>query len=173
MYQVIESRDVYDGMICDIRIDDIKISDDIEIRREVILQKPTVSVLPIDDDGKILLVRQYRHPIGRYAYEIPAGFIEDGETPQECAARETAEEIGFKPGRLDFVCAIHPAIGISNMESHIFIGRDLVETGQSLDHDEFLTVERRGLDECMAMIKTGEISSAQTVVALLAYFYKH
>jgi len=164
-----ESKTVYRGIIVDVKIDKIAMPDGTVLRREVVVQRDAAAILPVLDNGDILLVRQYRHPVGGMALEIPAGFLEDGETPLECASREMEEEIGKFAKSVQFLFAVHGIIGISTHKTDIFLAKDFVESKQKLDEDEFLTIESYTLQDCLKMIKSGEITSATTVAALLAY----
>ena len=168
MYPVIGSKLVYEGIIVNVKIEDVQLDNGQNIRRELVLQRESVAVLLIADDGDLLMVRQYRHPVGKNTLEIPAGILESGEDARICAIREAGEETGFIPQSLEFVCAVHSSIGISTEFVHIFIGRNLIKSTQNLDFDEFVTVERHGLNECIEMVKNGEITAMQTVIALQA-----
>ena len=169
MYPVTESKTVYQGIIVDVKIDDVTYPNGQNFRREVVLQKGSAAILLVDNEGKILMVRQYRHPIGRETLEVPAGILEAGEEPLACIVREAEEETGYIPQDVRFVCAVHSSIGISTEEVHIYIGNNLKESAQKLDVGEFITIERYSLDDCLKMVKSGEITAAQTVVALFAY----
>jgi len=168
MYPIINSKLVYEGIIVNVKIDDIALDNGQNIRRELVLQRQSVAVLLVTDDGDLLMVRQYRHPVGKNTLEIPAGILDGDEKPHVCAIREAGEETGFIPQSLEFVCAVHSSIGISTELVHIFIGRGLVESAQNLDFDEFVTIERHSLHNCLQMVKNGEITAMQTVIALQA-----
>jgi len=169
MYPVNESRITYRGIIVNVRVDDVVFPNGKSYAREVVEQRGSTAILLVDEQDKLILVRQYRHPVGRMSLEIPAGILDGDEDPLACVLREAEEETGFVPRDVRFVCAVNSSIGISTEQVHIFIGCDLMKSIQSLDDDEFLTIERHSLDDCLEMVKTGEISAVQTVVALFAY----
>ena len=169
-YEIIKRDKIFSGTIVELMVDEIRLPDGKAARREIVLHRyEGVGILPVDADGGIFLVRQYRHPVFDHVLEIPAGTKSPGEDPLDCANRELEEEIGYRAGRMDFAVAGHNAIGVSNDKIHIYIARDLVKTAQNLDDEEFITVEKYSLDECRQMIADGKIIDSKTILAIFAY----
>lgn len=169
-YKIIKRDEIYNGMIVDIIVDEVELPNGKTARREVVLhRREGVGILPVDHDGGIFLVRQYRHPLRAFVLEIPAGIMDAGEAPEACAARELEEEIGYRAGRVDFAVAGNNTVGVSNDKIHIYIASELVKTAQKLDPDEFLTVEKFSLRQCLEMIACGEIIDSKTILAIYAY----
>jgi ADP-ribose pyrophosphatase len=128
-----------------------------------------VAVVPFLDDGRIVLERQYRHATRQVMIEIPAGKLDAGEAPQDCARREMVEETGYEVARLALLCTLHPVISYSTETIHCFIGEGLRQVGARLDHGEFLEVEAMRLEALLAALDRGEITDAKTDSALLLY----
>ena len=125
------------------------------------------AMVPVDDRGRVLLLRQYRHAAGGFIWEIPAGTLEPGESPEECARRELVEETGHSAARWDKLTEIFLAPGYSTEKIHIFLARDLSVAAQALDADEVLTVHPVELAEARAMVFDGRIADAKTVCGVL------
>lgn len=173
-YETLKRQEIFDGKIFQVFVDEISLPNGGTAAREIVLlHREGVGILPVDEDGGIFLVRQYRHPLDDFVLEIPAGLMEAGEEPAKCAARELEEEIGYRAGRLDFALAANNAVGVTNDKIHIFIGRDLVRTAQNLDEDEFLSVEKYSLEECRKMIFKKKIIDSKTILAIFAYMLEY
>ncbi len=141
---------------------------------DFIEHKGAAAVVPVTEEGKILMVRQYRNALERYTLEIPAGAVNDVEEPKEkCAARELEEETGYKAGKLEWLMNVNTTVAFCNEFIGIYVARDLIPDRQHLDEDEFLNVEEHGLDELLSMIYDGKITDAKTSAALLAYRVKY
>ncbi len=141
---------------------------------DFIEHKGAAAVVPVTEEGKILMVRQYRNALERYTLEIPAGAVNDVEEPKEkCAARELEEETGYKAGKLEWLMDVNTTVAFCNEFIGIYVARDLIPARQHLDEDEFLNVEEHGLDELLSMIYDGKITDAKTSAALLAYRVKY
>ncbi|NDL66285.1 NUDIX hydrolase [Anaerotalea alkaliphila] len=141
---------------------------------ELIQHPGAAAVIPVDADGKIIMVRQYRNATDGWTLEIPAGCLDHpGEDPLECACRELEEETGHQAKKMDFLYKFYSSIGICDEIIHIYVARDLVKTEQSLDEDEFVTVEHHSLDALLEMCFQGVIMDNKTISALLAYRYKY
>ena len=141
-----------------------------EFQREVVRHPGAVSVVPLTDDGEVVLVRQYRAPLDRFLLEIPAGKRDvAGEPPEETARRELAEEVGLVASRLLPLVVFHNSVGFCDEESHVFLGTGLVATERDLQGVEEQHMEelRVPLADTPAMIASGEISDGKTVIGLL------
>ena len=167
-YGVVKRETIYRGRIVNLIVDTIVLPNNKIAKREIVHHADAAAVLAQDDDGKIFLVKQYRHAVGDYTLEIPAGLLEDGEEPEACALRELEEEIGYKANNIRFVNATYNSIGFCTEKCYLYIAHNLVKTAQKLDDDEFIEVKKYSLEECEKMISKGEICDGKTVMAILA-----
>jgi 8-oxo-dGTP pyrophosphatase MutT (NUDIX family) len=140
------------------------------ITRENIIHPGAAAIIPICDNGDILLVRQLRYAVGKRILEIPAGTLEAGERPRNCAKRELEEETGYRPGTLRRLGMFYPVPGYSTEQITIYEATDLRPSVQHLDHDEDITLERMTQKRVRTLLRTGRIVDAKTLVALLYYF---
>ncbi len=168
MAERIESRRLYDGRLFKVVLERFKIDGKV-ISREIVKHPGAAAILPILPDGRILLIRQYRHAVGETLVEIPAGTLEEGEEPEACAYRELEEETGYRAGRLRRLAALALAPGYSSEIIHIYLAEDLEEAQPHPEEDESITLLRLGLVEVVEMIRRGEIRDAKTVAAVLLY----
>jgi len=169
-YKTINQQEIFSGKIFRVNVDEITLPNGRTAKREIVVNHhEAVGMLAVDDDGFIFLVRQYRHPLGALVLEIPAGMMEHGEKPEDCARRELEEEIGYRAERLDFICTANNAVGMLSDRIYLYIARGLTKTAQNLDADEFLTIEKHSIEDCERMIKDGEIIDSKTILAIYAY----
>jgi ADP-ribose pyrophosphatase len=161
------SREIHRGRVVHLFVDTVTLPNGHVTELETIRHPGAAAVVPFMDDGTILLVRQYRHATGGYLVELPAGKLDPGEAPEACAVRETEEETGHRPGRLERLGAILTTPGFTDEIIHLFAGYDLVPTAAALEPDEDLTVLRMPFDEALARVERGEIQDAKTMSALL------
>lgn len=135
------------------------------------------AVVPILDNGKILLVRQYRNALDRYTLELPAGKVDDKDEPRRiCAFRELREETGYRvdsPDELEFLIRIDTMVAFGDEEIDIFVAKNLKKGEQDLDEDESIDIEEWELDDLLELIYKGEIKDSKTVAAILAYKNKY
>ncbi len=128
------------------------------------------AVLPVREDGKLLLVRQYRNALDRFTLEIPAGGLEGPQEPtREAAARELTEETGFVAGRMDFLLSTVSAVAYCNEKIDIYLARDLQKSERHLDADEYINVEAWEVDDLLELCYNGTLQDAKTVAAVMAY----
>lgn len=160
---------IHKGRIIDIYQDTINIDGEREVVFDFIDHKGASAMIPVDSDGKILMVRQYRNAIDGYTLEIPAGGRNAGEDNLACAIRECEEETGYRPGKVYHLLDLYTTVAFSNERIGIYYAKELTRTEQSLDEDEYVAVERHTLDELTAMIFNGSITDAKTIAALMAY----
>ena len=161
------STRVFKGHLISVRVDRVRLADGTEARREVVEHPGAVAVLPLLDDGRVILERQFRQPTREVLWEIPAGTLTPGESPEDCARRELAEEIGYVPQRLEPLASLYLAPGYSSEMIHLFVARGLREAAQRTDPDERICPVALDFDQVLAMIASGEIKDAKTVCAVL------
>lgn len=163
--EILSSESIYKGKIFDIRIDEIR-EGDIEYKREIVVHKGSVVIIPVFANGTIALVRQYRPAAGRYLLEICAGTLNAGEDPEIGARRELEEEIGVAADRIEKLCEFYVSPGFLTEKMHLYLATELTETIQNLEADEILTIERYSFEQTLEMIGNGEIEDAKTIVGI-------
>jgi ADP-ribose pyrophosphatase len=165
-FEIIESRKVFQGLVFDVAADTVR-EGEITYVREVVRHPGSAVIIPVFADETVALVRQYRHPAGRYLLEIPAGSLDDGETPEAGAARELEEELGFRAGVLEKLSEFYVSPGFLEEKMWLFLATELTETAQRLDEDEIVEVVRLPFASALQMISSGEIEDAKTIIGLL------
>lgn len=165
--KTIESEYLYKGKIINLRKDKIEQHDGKQFLREIVEHNGGVGIVAIDNEGKLLLVTQYRKPFEEMLIEIPAGKLEKNEIPEECAARELEEETGFKPIELKFMTAVYPSPGFLTEKLHIYFCNKMVPGTIHFDEGEHLTTMRVSIGEALTMIANGQIKDAKTVIGIL------
>ena len=162
----LSSKAVYDGRLLHVREDRVALPNGKEATREYINHPGAVVVVPILDNGDILLVRQFRYPLRREFLELPAGKIDAGEDTLLCGQRELLEETGFIAASWHYLTTIHPCIGYSDERILVYLARGLVEHGHRRDEDEFLENLRLPLAQAMQWVREGRISDVKTLIGL-------
>jgi len=163
---LVDSRRVYDGRVVSLRVDRIRLSGGAVFEREVVEHHGAVAMLPLLDDGRLLLIKQYRHPVGENLLEIPAGTLHEGETPEECARRELIEETGYEPQVIEELFSCFMAPGYSSEKIHIFLASKLRKVGHRPEVDEQIELEPVTLEKAGAMLKSGEMKDAKTIAGV-------
>ena len=168
-------RNVYDGRVINLRVYEGYLDEDKrrrgkKSRREIVEHRGAAAMLAFTPDGKAVMVRQDRFPHGP-TLEIPAGTLERGEDPTECAARELEEETGYRAGRLAHLVSFYPSIGYSTEIIHCYVATDLrpAPGGQHTDDDESITVQLTGWKRLLSMVRSGKIQDSKTICAVLMY----
>ena len=168
---MVSSKTLYRGKLLNLRLDEVLLSGGRRAEREIVVHPGASAILPIIEPGKILMVRQYRHPIGEVLLEIPAGTLRPGEDPMACAARELEEETGYRAGKLAHLITIYPTPGYSSEILHIYLARDLRRGVQALEMDENISIVEMSLDQVLDGIRDGRIRDSKTIVAVLYYLF--
>jgi ADP-ribose pyrophosphatase len=159
------SEDVYFGKFLHLKKDIVKLPDGNSTYREYLIHPGAVAIMPILNDGRILLERQFRYPVDAAMIEIPAGKLELGEDPLLCAQRELLEETGYSAKSWEFLGRIHPVISYSTEIIDIYLAKDLTLGERALDEGEFLDVFAATLDEMHAWIAEGKITDVKTIIS--------
>lgn len=165
--ELLHSQRIFNGVVFDIDRDRLLEENGIEIVRDVVRHPGGAGALPLFDDGRVALVSQYRHPARRELLEIPAGKIENGETPETCAAREVEQEIGFRAGRIEKLAEFYSTPGFCEEKLYVYLATDLTPCSQNLDHDELIEIVYLPLAEAVRMAERCEIEDSKTIIALL------
>ena len=165
--KTIEKNTVYEGVIVNVRRDKAELVNGKVVGREVVEHPGGVTVIPVEPDGTVWCVRQFRYPFGREMLEVPAGKLERGEDPFDCAVRELSEETGLTADEFVYLGPCCTSPGFSTEVLHIYIALGLHQGAMHLDPDEFLNVEKYGLEELTDRVMSGEIDDAKTIIAVL------
>jgi ADP-ribose pyrophosphatase len=169
-HRLIEKQVLYEGKRIRLEIHHL---DDEEtgkrLRREVVVHPGAVVILGFLDDGRLLLIRNRRYTINQDLIELPAGTLEKGEDPMNCAGRELLEETGYLAGRIKPIGSFFASPGILTEKMHVFAAYDLRHEGQELDETEEIEVVPATMEQAIAMIRVGEIQDAKTIAAVLMY----
>jgi ADP-ribose pyrophosphatase len=164
--RILNSVEVFRGRVFSVTVDSIREEDKV-YEREVVHHSGSAVILPVFADGTIALVRQYRHPAVRYLLEAPAGTLNRGEAPEEGAARELEEELGFVAARLEKLSEFFVSPGFCEEKMWVYLATELSETRQQLEDDEILEVVRLPFSQALSMITTGEIDDAKTIIGIM------
>ncbi|HEX6530986.1 MAG TPA: NUDIX hydrolase [Nitrospira sp.] len=160
------SQHIFSGKVVTVDIDTVTLPNGVTVDLEIVRHPGAAAVVPLKEDGTVVLIRQFRHAAGGFIYEIPAGKLNRGEDPLDCAARELEEEIGYIAGRLERLTSILTAPGFTDEVIHIYKATGMRAGRQHLDRDEVLEVLEIPLKEAIRMIEAGTIRDAKTIVGL-------
>lgn len=168
-YKRIRQELMYQGKVVAFYKDILELPNGNVVEWDLVKHPGAAAIIPVLDDGRIILVEQFRNALGHKTLEIPAGGIEKGETPLQCVAREVEEETGYRSESITPLIEVITAIGFCDEKIPIFIARDLKKTQQHLDEDEEIAIKVFTIDEAVEMILNGEIIDSKTVSGILAY----
>ena len=157
---------IYNGRIFDFVTENLKLPNGRDTEIAFIRHPGSIAVVPLLDDNTVVMEKQYRHPVGEYLLEIPAGTLEPNESPLDCAKRELMEETGFRAQELTELGKIHMIPAYSDEEIHVFIARGLTPAEQDLDPDEIIEVVTYPLEKAVQMIDAGKITDALTILSI-------
>lgn len=164
----LSSEMVYRGKILNLRVDTVQLPGGEESKREVVEYVGAVAIVALTKDKEVLMVRQYRYPVQEELLEIPAGKLEPGENPLECAQRELLEETGARAKIWRELYGFYSTPGFSTEKMYVFLAMDLSFEDQQLDDDEFVELEKMSLNSAIELIRNGQIKDAKSIVGLLA-----
>ncbi|MEY4705530.1 MAG: ADP-ribose pyrophosphatase [Nitrospirota bacterium] len=167
-----ETKRIYTGIVVNVNVDTVRLPNGLTVNLEVVRHPGAAAVVPLKDDGTVVLIRQFRHAAGGYIYEIPAGKLHPGEDPAACAARELEEEVGYRAGKLELLSSIFTAPGFTDEVIHIYKAIELTVGRQQLDRDEVLEVIEMPLVDAIKMIETGAIRDAKSIVGLQTVYLR-
>ena len=165
--QATSSKFAFEGRIIRVRVDSVRLLNGRQASREVVEHDASVVVVPIDPEENVVLVRQYRYPIGEGLLEAPAGGVQSSESPENCAQRELQEEAGYLSNDLRALGGFWMSPGFCTEYMHVFLAKDLVPSKLQADYDENIEVERVPLSAVPSLIRSGEIKDAKTIASLL------
>ena len=165
--KVIASKQVYRGRRIGLRVDTVEMPSGRQTTREIAEYPNCVAVVAIDTDNSVVLVRQYRHPVGRELLEVPAGGVDEGEAPRDTALRELEEETGYRAGKTERIGGVYAAPGYSTEFMHLFLATELVPGESRVEEDEIIEVVPVPLKRIRGLIQSGEICDGKSVIGLL------
>ena len=163
----ISSEQKFSGRLIDLYLDQVELPNGETTTREWIDHPGAVCLIPILPDGKICLIRQFRYGPREEFIEIPAGKLDAGEAPLDCAYRELEEETGYRTNKLTFLTNIHPAIGFSNEKMWMYLAEELELSKQKLDEDEFLELLPTPLNQAIEWVFSGKITDVKTIIGIM------
>ncbi|WP_419655363.1 hydrolase, NUDIX family [Desulfosarcina variabilis str. Montpellier] len=154
------------GRVFDFYMENITLPHGVTMDMDVIRHPGAAAIVPVMDDGRVLLLKQYRHAVGGFIWEIPAGTLDADEDEMTCAKRELIEETGYTAREMKKMAVITPLPAYSDERIHIFLATDLTRATQDLDDDELLSVHPIAMRTALAMIADGQIEDAKTIASL-------
>ncbi|MGD8189112.1 NUDIX hydrolase [Brevibacillus ginsengisoli] len=167
--KTISSTPIYEGKVIKVKVDEVLLPNGNTSKREIVEHQGAVAVIPLTLDGKLVAVRQFRKPLELSIVEIPAGKLEKGEKPLDCAIRELEEETGYKAGKFEHISSFYTSPGFANELLHLYLATDLTVGEFHPDEDEFVELMHLTLDEAKQLHAEGQICDAKTVMALFAW----
>jgi ADP-ribose pyrophosphatase len=168
MEKKLSSRLLHEGRNFDFLVDEVELPNGYITQRDIVRHPGAVAIVPLLGDSKVVLIRQFRYAAGKTLLEIPAGTLEKGEPPLECAARELREETGYAAKALEPLLSCFMAPGYSDEVIHFFVARGLSAVGDDPEIDEEITLELYSLEEVRRMIAGNVIEDAKTIVGILS-----
>jgi ADP-ribose pyrophosphatase len=163
---------IYHGKVVDLVVDTVSLPSGRSAIREVVKHPGGVVAIPVLENGKLVLIRQFRYPLQKYIYELPAGKLDSGQPPMETMHRELEEETGYRAADMKPLSSFYTSPGFCNEVIHLFLATGLTAAAQRLEEGEHITVESFTIAECLRMIESGEIADAKTILGILWYFAK-
>ena len=169
MEKTLSSQLMYEGRAVKLRVDTVEMASGRETTREIVEHSDCVAVVVLDDQDNVLLVRQFRHAVGKFLLEIPAGGIAPGEEAIDCVRRELQEEIGYLPGRIDKLGGFYAIPGYGTEYLHCYLAADLVPSRLVAEDTEGIEIIPAPPDQIPQLIASGEICDAKSIAALLMF----
>lgn len=158
---------IYEGKMVNLRIDTVELPDKKYSKREIVEHPGSVGIIPITDDGSMVLVRQFRKPIEKNLLEIPAGKIEINEEPKETALRELSEETGYMANKMEYLFEFYTSPGFSDEKIYLFLATNLLKGEANPENDEYIEVEKLKIEDLVDMVEKGEINDSKTIISIL------
>lgn len=167
--KTVSSETVFEGRIIKVKVDKVVMPDGKEAQRELVKHPGGVGIVAITENDEIILVKQYRKPLDKAIYEIPAGKLDAGEHHRVCGVRELEEETGLSANVFDYMGFIYPSPGFTDEVTHVYLAKELTQGETHPDEDEFLDVEKVPFEKALKMVMDGEINDAKSVFGILKY----
>lgn len=167
--KTVSSEKVFEGRIIKVKVDKVEMPDGSTSTRELVEHPGGVGIVAVTDNDEIILVKQYRKPLDKVIYEIPAGKLDPGEHHRTCGIRELEEETGLSANVFEYMGFIYPSPGFTDEVTHVYLAKELTQGETHPDDDEFLDVEKVPFERALKMVIDGEINDAKSVFGLLKY----
>ncbi len=168
MVETLESKNVYKGKIIDVYSDKVRLENGRITYRDVVRHIDAVAIFAIDSEGDVLIVKQHRYPVGKELIELPAGLIDEGETPLEAAKRELKEETGYRANSWNELIHFFTSAGCHDEKLYIYIAQGIEKvSGQDLDAGEVLTYDKLPFKELYDMVVSGDIEDGKTIIGTM------
>ncbi|MFC2020091.1 NUDIX hydrolase [Chloroflexota bacterium] len=167
--KTLSSRVIYEGRVLKLRVDNVRTADGRESTREIVEHSDCIAIVPVDADGNILLVSQYRKAVEKEILEIPAGGIEPGETPDDAVRREMREETGYLPRRIQRLGGFYSAPGYSSEYLYLYLATDLTPSPLRAEDTDDITLVRLPAGQIPELIATGRLADAKSLAGLLLF----
>lgn len=164
--KTMKTEKIYEGKVVNLRIDTVELPDKKYSKREIVEHPGAVGIVPITEDNYIIMVKQFRKPVEKFLFEIPAGKLEVNEEPRETALRELNEETGFNATRVEYLMEFYTSPGFSNERVHLFLATELVQGERCPDVGEFIEVVEIKMEDALKMIERGEIVDSKTIIGI-------
>ena len=169
MEETLSSREIYSGRILKLRIDDVRLPNGHQTKREIVEHSNAVAIIAIDNDDNVLLVKQFRKPVEKELLEIPAGCIEAGEEADDTVHREMREETGYRPQRIERLGGFYSTPGFCTEYLHLYLATDLVADKLHAEDTDDIELVRVPLSRIYKLISSGTICDAKSIAGLLLY----
>ncbi len=166
--KTVSTKEIFKGKMINLELLTVELPDGNRATREIVRHPGAAVIIPLTEENEILMVRQFRKTIDKCLLELPAGKLDPGETPEQCAARELKEETGCSAADLKYLMSIHTSPGFSNEVLHLFVATGLTEGDQKTDADEFVSTEKISIKKLLDMVYSGEITDAKTIIGIMA-----
>lgn len=164
--KTLSSKTIFEGKILKLLVDDVLLPNGQQSKREIVKHPGAVAVIAVTDEDQLILVKQYRKALEKTTWEIPAGKLEKGEDPIDCARRELEEETGYRAKSIQPIYSFYTSPGFANEIIHLFWAEDLEKGEVQPDQDEFVELVPCSLDECLTAIQSHQICDAKTILAV-------
>jgi len=164
--KTIDEKNIYRGNIINVDMLTVTLPNGKTATRDIVRHPGGAAVIPINENGEIYMVRQFRKPLDAVSLEIPAGKLDKGEEPAVCAGRELKEETGLTAEKLTYLISVHSTPGFSDEVLHLFAATGLKEGDSCADEDEFITTEKYHVDELLRMVMEGKITDAKSIIGI-------
>lgn len=164
-----KTESIFKGKMISLRVDTVEMEGQRYTKREIVNHPPSVCVVAIDDDEQLVLVKQFRKPVEKKLYELPAGIIDIGEEPYNAAIRELSEETGCIAQECEYLTEFYSSPGFTDEKIYIFYAKNFQQKDQNLDEFEEIQVERVPLSKAIKMIEVGDIVDGKTILGILLY----
>lgn len=167
--KMLESKEIFNGRVIRVTVDKVLLENGTTSTREIVHHHGGACILPVDKDGNVTMVRQFRYAFGEEIWELPAGKLEPGEDPFESAKRELSEECGLSADNYTDLGVVYPTVGYDSEKIYLWAATGLHKGGQHLDAGEFLDVVRMPFEEALQKVLHGEIKDSKTQIGLMKY----